>query len=227
MPHHAYYIEGSLSQFDAYKEAIKPYYAREYERFGIDEALELQSLASLKNYTDGIFLLTAATLTTEAQQALLKLFEEPQAGTVFIVMVPHGVLLPTVRSRMMEWPTEQQIVVTPQHLAQKKVLGSPASSRKGSSGPDYFSGQAAASFLKLSGKERSEFITKLLKDDEGQKERVRDLLDALEAELHTKVGEPRVRQALADIAMTRDYVRDRSPSLKMLLEHLALALPTG
>lgn len=200
MPHHAYYIEGPLSGFDAYKEAIKPYYAMQYERFGIDEARELQTLASLKNYTDGVFLIGAALLTTEAQQALLKLFEEPQEGTVFIVMVSHGVLLPTVKSRMLEYP--ERIELDTDSTSAKK-------------------------FLKLSGKDRSDFITKLLKDDENQKERVRDFIQALEAELCKKVGEPRARQALEDIAMVRDYVRDRSPSLKMLLEHLALVLPNN
>ncbi len=200
MPHHAYYIEGPLSVFAAYKEALSPYYAREYERFGIDEARELQALASLKNYTDGVFLLAAASLTSEAQQALLKLFEEPQEGTVFIVMVSHGVLLPTVKSRMLEYP--EPIELDTDSTSAKK-------------------------FLKLSGKDRSDFITKLLKDDENQKERVRDFIQALEAELYKKIPEPAVRQALEDIAMVRDYVRDRSPSLKMLLEHLALALPTG
>ena len=221
--HHAYYIEGPLSAFGAYKERVAPFYAREYERFGIDEARELQGIATLKNYTDGVFLLGVASLTSEAQQAMLKLFEEPQKGTQFVLMVPHGTLLPTLRSRMMEYPGKLD---TAQQLAQKKVLGSPASSRKGSRGPDYFSGQAAASFLALSGKDRSDVIAKLLKDDEGVRERVRDFINALEVELHKKIGEPKIRQALEDIAMVRQYLQDRSPSLKMLLEHLAIALPS-
>ncbi len=221
--HHAYYIEGPLSAFEAYKEKIRPFYAREYERFGIDEARELQGIATLKNYAGGVFLLGIASLTSEAQQAMLKLFEEPQEGTQFVLLVPHGMLLPTLRSRMLEYPVRLD---TAQHLAQKKVLGSPASSLKGSRGPDYFSGQGAASFLKLSGKDRSDFIAKLLKDDEGVRERVRDFVNALEAQLYKKVGEPKTRQGLEDIAMVRQYLGDRSPSLKMLLEHLAIALPS-
>lgn len=197
MPHHAYYIEAPLSAFQAYKEAIRPFYARQYEKFGIEEARELGAAASLKNFTEGTFFLSISSLTSEAQQAMLKLFEEPQPGTRFVVLVPHGTLLPTLRSRMLEYP---ELLETDADTA------------------------GAKKFLKLSGKERSDFITKLLKDDEGTKERVRDFLNALEAELHKKVGEPEVRQALEDIAMVRDYLRDRSPSLKMLLEHLALAI---
>ncbi len=219
MMHHAYYIEGPGSWFDTYKEELKPYYARRYERFGIEEARELAGLASLKNYARAVFLLGISGMSTEAQQALLKLFEEPQEGTQFVVLIPHGILLPTLRSRMMEYPEKL-------NLADKKVLGSPASSQKGASGPDYFSRQASV-FLKSSGKERSDFITKLLKDDDNQKERVRDYLNALEAELSKNIADAKTRQALADIALVRDYLRDRSPSLKMLLEHLALALPKG
>lgn len=198
MPHHAYYIEGPLSAFDAYKEAVRPYYARLYERFGIDEARELTTLASLKNYQEAVFLLALATMTSEAQQALLKLFEEPQEGTRFIVLMPHGVLLPTLKSRMLTYP---------------ELLQTDADS------------MGATKFLKLAGKDRSDFITKLLKDDDNQKERVRDFLNALERELY--VRPTRSNTALADIAMVRDYLRDRSPSLKMLLEHLALALPSA
>ena len=107
-----------------------------------------------------------------------------------------------------------------------KVLGSPVSAKTAEAGrPDYFSGLAIA-FLRASGKERSEMITKMLKDEDGTKERVRDFINALEAQLaRTVLARADGRQGLEDIAMVRNYVGDRSPSLKMLLEHLALSLP--
>jgi len=86
----------------------------------------------------------------------------------------------------------------------------------------------AKSFIASSHKERSEFVARLLKDDEGIKERVREFVNELEQELAvrlTKSNSAEVREGLEDIARVRDYLRDRSPSLKMLLEHLALALP--
>src|SRR3989344_3794535 len=130
MQHHAYYIEGSLSQFDTHKTALKPFWASAFERFGIDESRELIALSSLKNFKEAVFLIGAASITSEAQQALLKLFEE----------------------------------------------------------------------------------------------RVRDFVNALEIELVKDIKKN--RQGLEEIAMVRDYVGDRAPSLKMLLEHLALSLPT-
>lgn len=197
MDHHAYYVEGPVSLFGAYKDRLRPYYARQYWRFGIDEARELQAIALLKNYADGVFLLSTESFTSEAQQALLKLFEEPQPGTRFVLVVPHGTLLPTLRSRMLEYPDR---------LEKRADVGD------------------AKRFLSLSGKDRSDFIARLLKDEDGQKERVRGFLGALEAELSKTIGDAKTRRALQDIAMVRDYARDRSPSLKMLLEHLALAL---
>ena len=210
MVHHAYYIEGSLSQFDAHKTALKPFWASAFERFGIDECRELIALSSLKNFNpartngfvhsggEAVFLIGAASITSEAQQALLKLFEEPQKGTTFVLLVPHGALLPTLKSRMLPYPELSAVTEN--------------------------SSLYAVQFLKMAGKERSETIAKILKDEEGTKERVRDFVNALEIELVKDIKKN--RQGLQDLAMVRDYVGDRAPSLKMLLEHLALSLPT-
>ncbi len=198
MQHHAYYIEGPLSLYETYKQHLKPFWTRTFERFGIDEARELSTLAGLKNFDESIFLLGISSITTEAQQALLKLFEEPQEGTTFVLLVPHGALLPTLRSRMVPYPTQ---------------IGHPMSDLE------------ARTFLAASHKTRSAQIAVLLDDDEGVKERVREFVNALEIELAKEIDDPKVRESLQDIARVRDYLRDRSPSLKMLLEHLALCLP--
>ena len=198
LTHHAYYAEGSLSEFDAYKAALKPFWAAAFERFGIDESRELIALSSLKNFNEAVFLIGAASITSEAQQALLKLFEEPQKGTTFVLLVPHGALLPTLKSRMFPYPELSTVTEN--------------------------SSLHAVQFLKMAGKERSDFIAKMLKDEEGTKERVRDFVNALEIELVKDIKKN--RQGLQDLAMVRDYVGDRAPSLKMLLEHLALSLPT-
>jgi len=199
MQHHAYLFEGSQSDFEELKASTQPFVATWYERFGIDDARSLVAQSGLKREGESTYLIGASTLATEAQQALLKLFEEPRPGLQFILVAPHGTLLPTLRSRMMMWEGGD----TPRPFAQQ-----------------------AADFLTASGKERSDIIAAMLKDDEGIKERVRELLDGIEHELATKISDPAARAALADVAMVRDYVRDRSPSLKMLLEHLALSVPT-
>ena len=207
--HHAYYIEGPISQFEAYRAELKPFWDKNFERFGIDETRKLIELASLKNFGKAVFFVAAASLTTEAQQALLKLFEEPQEGTTFILLVPHGTLIPTLRSRMLRYPGAD--------VRLRKSYGT------------YEVQNMARKFLKGSQKERSAYIATLLKDDEGVKERVRGLLNELELELHTNLKKTKQNKAflegLQDVARVRNYVGDRSPALKMLLEHLALALP--
>ncbi len=200
LTHHAYYIEGSLSEFGAYKAHLHPFWAREYERFGVDEAREFIALLSLKNFAAATFLIGASSITSEAQQALLKLLEEPQEGTTIVLLLPHGSLLPTVLSRMLAFPESLEATGT--------------------------SSLSAKNFLKMTGKDRSDFITKLLKDDDGVKDRVRDFVNAIERELVGGLQKSeKSRQGLEDIAMVRDYLSDRAPSMKMLLEHLALALP--
>ncbi len=205
LTHHAYYIEGPTTNYDAYHALFKPLYGQKYDRFGIDEARRLIEIASLKNYTDSVFLIVAPSMTTEAQQALLKLFEEPQAGTTFVLVVPPGVLLPTLRSRMLPY------------VGSEKFLRSVVTSTK--------SEEDVSRFLHSTPKERSDLIAKLLKDDEGARERVREFVDALEVALHEKIASTDARFGLRDVAMVRGYLRDRSPSLKMLLEHLAVSLP--
>lgn len=73
------------------------------EKWGIDES---RALSTESHRTDGAgrvrhFILEITTITSEAQNALLKLFEEPPVGVVFHTVVPPGtVLLPTLRSRL-------------------------------------------------------------------------------------------------------------------------------
>ncbi|MEZ4200441.1 MAG: hypothetical protein R3B69_02515 [Candidatus Paceibacterota bacterium] len=71
-------------------------------QFTIDDARRLKVASHTKSVasTEHAFIIAARTLTTEAQNALLKLFEEPPAGSAFYVVVPHeSVLIPTLRSR--------------------------------------------------------------------------------------------------------------------------------
>lgn len=211
LSHHAYYIEDSLAQFDAYKRAIAAsegydasdagFVARYFEKFGIEESRALIDLSSLKN-TNGkaLFFIGIGSITSEAQQALLKLFEEPQEGSVFVLLVPHGTLLPTLKSRFLEY-------------GQKLTAGK-------SSGE-------AKEFLSWSYKKRSDWIAALLKDEDDAKEHVRTFFGELEAELYPKIADKEIRAALGELAHFRQYLSDRAPSLKMILEHFAATLPVS
>jgi len=218
--HHAYIYYGSLSQLEALTHEARGRFGFErnpstslgagnpdvliqtYEKFGIAEARALTSLSALKSVSGrALFVLGVSQINSEAQQALLKLFEEPQEGAIYILLAPHGAIIPTLRSRLMQYPGK--LKENAEHIERH--------------------------FLSASLKARSEEIAKLLKEEEGVRERVREFLDALEGTLYTQLktskGRKDIREALEDVAKVRSYANDRAPSFKMLLEHMALSLP--
>ncbi len=210
--HHAYIYEGALAtlprlalharkQFDFTDSHDPDVHVLEYEKFGIDDSRALRDMAALKSAAGrALFVIGVASATTESQQALLKLFEEPQKGTVFVLLAPQGSVIATLRSRFLPYPEK---------------VGEDASTKD------------IKKFLVLPYKARSAEITKLLKDEDGVRERVRGFLNGLESELYKHLPKDKgMRQGLEDIAKVRSYANDRSPSFKMLLEHLALTLPT-
>ena len=234
LSHHAYYIEDSLARAGEYEEAIRmregfaahdaQFVARACDVFGIDEARALQGTAGLKaEKGTTLFFIATSAIPPEAQQALLKLFEEPQVGLVFVLLVPHGTLLPTLRSRFLEYPHTLDLALHKESPLQKE----------------------AHVFLAASYKTRSEWLAQFLKparrdegtgkeEDETVRQKARDFMNALEAALYPhlenipieKFEQKRaVREGLADIAHFRQYLSDRSPSLKMIFEHLAATLP--
>lgn len=218
--HHAYVYEGPASllpelansacaKFNFTKEHNPDVLIEGWEKFGIDEARELSGQASLKSSGGrSLFVLGFSSITSEAQQALLKLFEEPVAGAIFVVLVPHGALIPTLRSRFLEYPDKE---FAKNSSASLQVM------REG----------LAEEFLGVSYAKRSAWITEFLKDEENVRERTRVFLNELEAELYKKIEHSSdVREGLAEIAHFREYLSDRSPSLKMILEHFAATLPT-
>jgi len=218
MEHHAYYVEGPQSlksslvasackQFN-FQNNSPDLHVLEFEKFGIDDAHELTRQAALKSVSNRALFIIAISITNVfAQQALLKLLEEPQQGVTFVLLVPPGSLMPTIKSRLLRYSGKLQ-------FDEQNSLGATRGLFE----------QQIATFLKSSYKDRSAQITALLKDDEGVRERVRDFVNSIEAALHHKQSKE-ARAGLEDVAKVRSYLNDQSPSLKMLLEHLAVTLP--
>ncbi|HVU80012.1 MAG TPA: hypothetical protein VHD37_01470, partial [Candidatus Paceibacterota bacterium] len=99
--------EDARERFSFPNPADPDVHAIEFEKFGIDDARELVRTASLESVAGrALYIVGIASMTTEAQQALLKLFEEPQAGTVFVLLVPHGSVIATLRSRLLPYPAK-------------------------------------------------------------------------------------------------------------------------
>lgn len=130
--HHAYLVTGSresgqesvcrLLESQGLKLVGSPdFFSWTEEVFGVDEARDLSTRAIRKAFTPRlpsgqagkkIFFLAPERITREAQNALLKTFEEPIPDTHFFLFANEEVVIPTLRSRMQVVHMEQLGVVS-------------------------------------------------------------------------------------------------------------------
>lgn len=167
----------------------------EQPTFSIDEARQVHDMAYRRPLarSEKYFFLLLGSINTDAQQALLKVFEEPPADTRFFIFVPTAdILLPTVRSRMQP--------VTPSALATSE---------------DTVSG-----FINGTPGERQKIVDPIIKSKDRQQAAA--FVSALERELAGEVGtlDTHKRALLDEVLFVQRYSRDTSASIKLLLEHL-------
>ncbi|MDE2038032.1 MAG: hypothetical protein KGI69_02305 [Patescibacteria group bacterium] len=224
LSHHANLLIGGASAHDGLVSALEKsrkarvrgdpdFIDRAYGTFAIGDARDLKALAATRPAgKDGrkIFVLTMDGITLEAQNALLKLLEEPPERAHFFLIVPSAhLLLPTVLSRLslMDAPA-----------------GVGALSRKEAA--DRGPSAEARAFLAMAVPERLAAAKKLVDAVSKEKKTKREaigFLDAVEAAVRERGVRENVR-ALEAIEAARRYADDRAPSLKMLLEYVALSV---
>ncbi len=180
----------------------------------VDDARRLRELAELapSGSDRKSLIVSAGRLFHEAQNALLKLFEEPPAGTLLVLVIPsEGILLPTLRSRLIPLPGTR----TSEHS------------------------ELTTEFLSVAPAARAKLVEKLLdraksdKDEEKQAAR----LEALQlAEGLARVAHDEWRAApgatraeleafLSDLNRFIPILHERSAPLKLMFEHVLLTLP--
>lgn len=116
MQHHAQLFVGSkewaLSLLpEALRQQSQDVRHIELERLSIDDVRNLIKEANLKSVGEEgrSFLIITENILREAQNALLKLLEDPNPGTTFYLIVPDdNFLLPTVRSRLHAFAREEK-----------------------------------------------------------------------------------------------------------------------
>lgn len=183
----------------------------------VDDARRLRSLAELAP-TKGeqkALIISASRLFHEAQNALLKLFEEPPAGTLLILVIPsEGMLLPTLRSRLLALPSSSSNEVPTISIE-------------------------AQEFLKSNSAEREKMMTKIVdrsksdKDEEKQNARLSaiHLMEGLERAAYAKWnsdrGDTALRLFLDDTDHFLPILHERSAPLKLIFEHILLTLPVA
>ena len=81
-------------------------------QLGIKEVRQIIETASSRSWgmAEYVFVIVSSSLTTEAQNAMLKLFEEPPENSKFYLILPNeALLLPTLRSRFITATTEAKV----------------------------------------------------------------------------------------------------------------------
>ncbi len=191
------------------------FYERKYETFTIDHARELKLVHEMRPVVnDGkkIFVITVDGITVEAQNALLKLLEEPAEYAHFFLIVPAvHLLLSTVQSRLSFVDVENSGGVVGGNISDKNNL------------PE--SHVEAKKFLSLDTAKRLEFVKKLVDDISKEKGTKRDaiaFLHSVQEQIRNEKGVKVGANALEATELALKYVNDRSPSLKMLFEYVAL-----
>jgi DNA polymerase-3 subunit delta' len=104
--HHAYGIESNQSIFSSLEEVLpKEEFSyivhKQYDTLKINDARMIKSLQIEKTDKASLFVLECTMINHEAQNALLKVLEEPTPNTYFILVCPSiKKLLPTLQSRL-------------------------------------------------------------------------------------------------------------------------------
>ncbi len=217
LSHHAYCLVGGQSLVSELKSVLEKkhkisaqanpdFFDRAYNNFTIDDARDIKSLAGTRPIGESakkIFILQMNGITVEAQNALLKLLEEPSDYAHFFLIIPSThLLLPTIKSRISFIETSAD-----ESGENDEVL---AEARK---------------FIKLSPAKRIDYLKGLLDDISKEKKVKQDaivFLNAVESVVYKERGAKSGLQALQSIEVARKYMSDRAPSLKMLLEYVAL-----
>lgn len=109
LSHHAYIFTGNTEKaldffnanIDIQKQGNPDYIFLQIPALSIDESRNLKLIHSKKPFGERrIFLIQTDSIPVESQNALLKLFEEPEPGNHFFIIIENPQLLPTLRSRV-------------------------------------------------------------------------------------------------------------------------------
>jgi DNA polymerase III gamma/tau subunit len=238
--HHAHIIEGgAVESVPALLLAVQQYLGIvtggnpnimvvEHASFGVDEARSLKEAQIQSAFGGGIkvFIVSTQSFTREAQNALLKTFEEPTADTHFFIIVPQlNTILPTLKSRVIMVASKNPSSEDETKTIAQKFLDSSLAERfaiakkitvasKGLTRHD-FAGAAP------NGLARHDFAKS--KGEQVDREKIRRILDHIERILYVRKSAGSSNDIFREIFQAKTYLADRGSSPNMLLEHLAIA----
>lgn len=179
-------------------------FEKKYRSFGVADAEDLRMRARTKPVAGNnrVFALFVPSMTTEAQNSLLKTLEEPAANALFFLVVPSPeTLLPTIRSRV------QMLEIA--GVKESALLVD------------------ADEFLAASKDKRITMLKSLYEhEDEGRDiGAVIAFLAALEQRFAKAKKSVETSEGIHAIYRARKYATDKGSLLKALLEQVALLAP--
>lgn len=211
--HHAYALVGDREEvkkelFDFLIKDLKfptkgnpDFWQNEFNTLKIDDSRDLNEahLNQPVKFDRKVFVIFANAITKDAQNSLLKIFEEPKAETTFFVVLPSTTgLISTLKSRLI-------IVKSEAHKEKEGELD-------------------AGAFLEAKVGKRLTIVTKITKDIKDEKKTKTDVINFLkDMEVVIKNGKKNLL-AIEDIEKAISYAHDESPSIRIILEHLAVTL---
>lgn len=208
--HHAYCIEGERelitseilsffkTEFGIDGHANPDFHLDTFETLSIEEARLLKERQQRKAFgSKKIFIISFSFITREAQNALLKIFEEPTSDTHFFIITRSAdILLPTLRSR----------VVTASHRASNRSL------------------HAIGDFVKKNQAKRLISIKDMIENkDRAQAIGFLNELELYIAEDKRNISF--FTSFLQELARLKKFLFNNGASVKLVLEHVALTCP--
>ncbi|KKT18645.1 MAG: hypothetical protein UW04_C0062G0002 [Parcubacteria group bacterium GW2011_GWB1_43_8] len=193
---------------------------RRFGLFGINDSHNLTSWAATKSFSGKgkVLVMEVFSFNMESSNALLKTLEEPGEKIYFFIIVPSVEnVIPTLRSRL----TVIDI-------------------SKGKEGLEKETLEIGRKFLAALPNKRLEMVKKLfakngeeegnelISESSANKQKAIQFLNALEFLLHLDIECPSEQvkwRALEELSRSRQFISDKGSSAKMIMEHLALALP--
>jgi hypothetical protein len=188
-----------------------------YGLFSVDDARRVAAKASLAPLrgSEKLYVIAANRIFHEAQNAMLKLFEEPPAGTTLIMVLPsEGDLIYTLRSRLLPLPESGERAQVLEEEVQAFAVGGAAAREKivekilddAKSDDDEEKQEARARALRLAeGLSRAGYVA-------WRREAGPDSRDAMQS-------------FLTDLDRLIPILHDRAAPLKPILEHILIIAP--
>ena len=182
-----------------------------YESFTIDDSREIKEWNSRMGISGDkkICIIATSFINREAEQALLKILEEPSENThIFIIMPNISLLIDTIISRT-------QVVKLGQNISKEKR-------------------NLAIKFIKSNPKGRLEIISQIIKENKDEDNSsvlrgyvvsfINEVEKVLYEEWKKNRMDKKLQLSLKEIEKNRDFLNIPGSSVKMILEHLALVI---